>query len=1008
MKGFKFWNNCIGWLSFTIAVIVYLSTIEPSMSLWDCGEFIASSYKLEVGHPPGAPLFLMLAKIFSLLTHDTAKIALFMNAFSAIASAFTILFLFWTITILGSKLTDIKNASGLKIILILGSGFVGAMAYMFSDSFWFSAVESEVYSTSSLFTALVFWAILKWENQAETRYANRWIILIAYLVGLSIGVHLLNLLAIPSIVLVYYFKKYPFSVKGFVLAIVLSFVLLIIVQYGIIAGLIVLASKFELFFVNKLHFPFNSGAIIYGILIVLILVAGIILTRKYQKVHLNTIFMGFSMLLLGYSSYALIIIRANADTPLNENNPKDLFSLLYYLNREQYGDRPLFYGQYYNAPVLEIKDGAPNYVKGKEKYEIAGNKIEYVYDSRFMTFFPRMYSSDATHVKIYKDWANIKGVPLTVEKNDKQAIEHKPTFNENLKFFFKYQLGYMYFRYFMWNFSGKQNDYHGDGGIFEGNWLTGISPLDSYIFGPQDKLPDYLKNNKGRNRYFMFPLLLGLLGLIYQIKKSKKGFIIVFTLFFMTGIAIVLYLNQTPLQPRERDYAYVGSFYAFAIWIGIGTMGFVALLKKLFTQRVATFTGISLTILAVPAIMGFENYDDHDRSGRYLARDMAYNYLNSCAPNAILFTNGDNDTFPLWYLQEVEGIRRDVRVINLILLGTDWYINQTAKQYYNSQPVPMSLKGDKIEKGKRDVVYLTENTKEYLDVKTAIEFVANDNDSNRILSVNGNPLYYFREKNFVLPVDSQNVLKNGTSGSLKDSEFQPMMTFRLSKGYIYKNELMFLDILSQNNWKRPIYFTSPTYSGTMGLQRYIRLEGFAYRLTPIALTITDNLEPGVVDSKRLYDNLMNTFSWRGTNDKSIYIDDHYRRTYAYMRLRVNFARLIKQLVIEHKTDSAKNVVTQYTKLFPACNFPYNVYSFKLVESFYMAGAIKEADNILLEYGKQSIETMHFIHDLRPTLQLLTGVDKAIASQTLERIRNIALANNRENIINDLIEFDKNL
>jgi hypothetical protein len=995
MNRFKFWNNSIGWLTFALAAIVYLSTIEPTLSLWDCGEFIASSYKLEVGHPPGAPFFILLAKVFSLQTSDPARVALYINAFSALASAFTILFLFWTITHFARKILLRNHPESLpNLILTLGSGFVGAMAYTFSDSFWFSAVEGEVYATSSLLTAVVFWAILKWEEVADERFANRWIILIAYLMGLSIGVHLLNLLAIPAISLVYYFRKYKATVWGFCIAILCSFGVLAFLQYGIIPGAVKLASLVELFFVNHLKLPFNSGIYTYCILLLATLTGGIWYTHKTKKIRANTIILALTVILLGYSTYATIIIRANAGTPLNENEPKNAFSLLYYLNREQYGDQPLIKGPYYNAPVVSSKNIKPFYTPINNKYIATWWDTEYKYDSRFTTYFPRMYSSDPAHIQIYKEWANIKGEPLTIDQSGKQVIEYKPSFIDNLAFFIKYQMGYMYFRYFMWNFAGKQNNLNGNGGILNGNWISGIPIIDNAMYGPQEKLPSYLKNNKAHNRYYLLPLLLGIIGMVYQIRKNQSGFSIVLLLFFMTGLAIVIYLNQTPMQPRERDYSYAGSFYAFSIWIGLGVASIAALLQRFLKNYPSVIAAIGLTFLSVPVLMATENWDDHDRSGRYIARDVAYNYLNSCAPNSILITVGDNDTFPLWYLQEVEGIRTDVRVVNLLLLSTDWYIGQMQKKYYHTDAVPMSLKGDKIRKGKREIVYLPEYIKDYQDIKNAIDFVASDDSAQKMIIGKGDTLDYLLSRNFILQVDTAEIIKNGTINAADTSKLEPSMSFRINKSYIEKGDLMLLDILAQNNWKRPVYCTSPGAFGTFGLQRYLRLEGFAYRLTPIPVKNSETFETGSVESSLMYHNMMEVFDWRSINNPKVLIDNHYLQTFAVIRLKVNFARLAKQLCLEGKNDSALKVINRYFELIPPGVIPPDVYSFKLAEICYFIGANDKGDQVLKEYKEKCLQELIFFNALPPRLRKITGVEKAIARQSLERIKEIAETNGR--------------
>ncbi len=703
IKNFKTIDLISGWVVFAIASICYLLTIEPTASYWDCGEFICTAFRQEVGHPPGAPLFMIIGRVFSLFASDVTQVAAMINSMSALASGFTILFLFWSITHIARRIinNDEQGISAYRAAVIIGSGVVGALAYTFSDTFWFSAVEGEVYAMSSLFTAAVFWCILKWEEVADEKYANRWIILIAYLMGLSIGVHLLNLLAVPAIVFVYYFKKYTPNRKGVALAFLASIAILGGILYGIIPGVVWLASRFELFFTNGLGAPFNTGTIIYVILGLGALLYGIYYTRKNQKPAWNTLLLSILVIIIGYSSFAMIVIRSAAEPPMDENNPDNVFALQSYLNREQYGDRPLLTGECFNSEVIGYEDGAPIYIQKNGKYEIADHKTERKYKPESTMFFPRMYSSEPNHIKGYQYWGGISD----------NKIKERPSFANNLRFLFDYQIGYMYMRYFLWNFVGRQNDVQGhDDNVMNGNWISGIGFIDNIRLGDQDYLPDYAKNNKGKNKYYFLPLILGLLGMIYMYSKNKTGkhyFWIVFLFFFLTGVAIVLYLNQTPYQPRERDYAYAGSFYVFAIYIGFG----VAMLCRLISDaikkentKLAIAIG-TLCLFCVPVLMAAQNWDDHDRSHRYTARDFAKNYLESCAPNAILFTNGDNDTFPLWYAQEVEGIRTDVRVVNLAYINTDWYIAQMKRKAYESPALPISLSLEQLEPGKRDIVY---------------------------------------------------------------------------------------------------------------------------------------------------------------------------------------------------------------------------------------------------------------------------------------------------------------
>jgi len=727
MENFRRYNLILGWGVFLISLIVYLLTMEPTASFWDCGEFIATAYKMEVGHPPGAPFFMVLGRFFTLFAGgDVTKVAVTMNFLSALASAFTILFLFWTLTHLIRKFFNKEEQHGpVAMITIFGAALVGSLAYTFSDSFWFSAVEAEVYSTSSLFTAIVFWAILKWENVADKPGANRWLILIAYLMGLSIGVHLLNLLAIPAIVMVYYFRKYTPTARGIVAAMAVAVGILGVVNYMLIPGLTAIAGKFELIFVNGMGLPFYSGVIVYALLLFGGMVAGFYLTHKRGKVLWNTILLAFFVIVVGYSSYAIIVIRSSANTPLDESNPDSVFSLLDYLNRDQYGDNPLVYGAYFNHRPTSIKEGKPSYYKGEDKYYRVAKNREYEYSSDAKGAFPRMWSTQDRHANEYIYWggmseAELYDVQRDAEGNpvmnqmggysyDRSRAIGRPTFAQNMRFFFRYQVGYMYLRYFMWNFAGRQNDIQGHGELTKGNWISGIKFIDQARLGPQDDLPSIIVDSKGHNKYYLLPLLLGLAGAFFHYKKHNKDFWVVGLLFVLTGFAILVYLNQYPIQPRERDYAYAASFYAFAIWIGIGVAGLIEWASRKKRSVVTAGALVLASLILVPGIMVKENWDDHDRSDRYTAPAFARNFLNSCLPGGIMFTNGDNDTFPLWYIQAVEGVRTDVRIVNLSYLTADWYIEQMKQTFYDSYALPISMEKEQYVQGSRDFAYLVDN-----------------------------------------------------------------------------------------------------------------------------------------------------------------------------------------------------------------------------------------------------------------------------------------------------------
>jgi len=997
MKKFRFINNITGWAVFIVAAVTYLLTIEPTASLWDCGEFIASSYKLEVGHPPGSQVFMIFARFFSLFAgNDVSKVAAMVNAMSGIFSAFTILFLFWTITHLARKIV-IKNENDFtlsRIIAVMASGAVGALAFTFSDSFWFSAVEGEVYATSSLFTAAVFWAILKWEDVADEEHADRWIVLIAYLMGLSIGVHLLNLLALPAIVLVYYFKKFEFSWKGFSYSIAGSFVILAMLLWGIIPGIVKISSKLDLFFVNSLGLPANSGMIFHMLLLGALLVTAIILSMKQGKnvqtaiissaalfftgiwivsgsgvinillliavcvviwvitpakrVILNTSLTVVMVILIGYSSTAIIVIRATANTPLNENNPSNPFSLLYYLNREQYGERPLFKGAYYNAPVIDYKNKKPVYALENGKYVVTHKNLERVYDERFLTLFPRMWSEQDEHAQIYKDWGGSKGTPVSVtDQSGKKSVVKKPLFSENLRFMFSYQFGYMYFRYFMWNFSGKQNDTQGTGGATNGNWITGIRFLDEPREGTAAGMPADIKNETSRNKYYLLPFLLGFAGLLFQLFRDNKNWWIIMLLFLMTGIAIVFYLNQYPNQPRERDYAYTGSFYFYAVWIGLGVVAVYDSLKKLTGEGIAaTLSGI--LCLVVPVIMGSENWDDHDRSGRYLARDVAFDYLESCAPEAILFTNGDNDTFPLWYAQEVEGKRTDVRVCNLMLLNTDWYTDQMKRKVYESSPLPISLPVQKYYDGVNNQVFIDPNRKEFVDISTTIDWIKSKNSATKVRVSANEWLDILPSRNIRIPVDKKKVLESGTVKPEDSSKIVPYIDIKLTGSSILKSQLLVLDILAHNNWERPIYFVTGYHPDALGLEEYFQLEGLAYRLVPIRTEKKSWLDYGRIDTDIMYENMMNKFAWGGANTPGVNIDYHHERTLMVVRARLNYAKLAKALVAEGKKEKALQVLDYCMEQLPLSTVPYDPYMNDIIEAYFAAGNTEKAVKMTTE------------------------------------------------------------
>jgi hypothetical protein len=975
MRNFRIWNLGLGWLSFTIATITYILTLEPTVSWWDCGEFIASSYKLQVGHPPGAPLFLMLGREAALFASIPENVAFMVNLFSALASSFTILFLFWSITHFAQKFLDKnENYSFTDSILILGSGLVGSLAYAFSDSAWFSAVEGEVYGTSSLFTAVVFWAILKWENVVDEPHANRWLILIAYLMGLSIGVHLLNLLAIPAIVLVYYFKKFKYSSLGMLKAFGISIIILGIIMYGIINGLVKIASWFELLFVNGFGMPFNSGVSIYAILIAALVGIGIWYAHKYKKIVLNTIILCFAVILIGYSSYALIVIRSLANPPLNENNPQNVFSLLSYLNREQYGDRPLILGHSYDDEIARnskgyaiIKETKKVYKKNdaKGKYVIAYRKPELTY-SDGVSLFPRMYSREPDHIDEYKRWGMMK--------------EGKsPGIVNNIIFFFNYQLGHMYIRYFMWNFAGRQNDEQSYGSLVNGNWISGIKFIDEIRLGNLDELPDKYRDSPARNKYYFLPLILGILGFLFHTSVHRKDFAVVGLLFVMTGIAIVIYLNQTPLQPRERDYAYAGSFYAFSIWIGLGVFGLYDTLKKAWKNHFSAFIIVILCLMFIPGLMAAENWKDHNRSGRYTARDIARNYLDSCEKNAIIFTNGDNDTFPLWYVQEVEGYRTDVRVVNLMLFNTEWYIEQMKMKAYESDCLPITMPLSKYSDGINGSVYVKTDSRK-INVKTLIEGIKSEHKLFRERTVRNELVDVIPTPSLILDVDSASVIANNTVKSKNAGLIESSINWTLRNIPISKANLIQLDILANNNWKRPIYFVAGGNDGTLGLEDYFQLDGLAYRLVPIKTKSPDfYYELGRIDTDILYENLMKKFKWGRMNEQDVYMDYYNIRTLGVIKFRKTFVRLAEALMLEGRREKAVEVLDRCMDLAPHNKIPYDhfvsgiTYSDRqnktpmhysgIIEAYYKCLEFEKANAILLEFASILQQDLQYYQSL---------------------------------------------
>lgn len=959
-------NNITGWIVFIIAATTYSLTVEPTASFWDVGEFIAVSYKLMVPHPPGAPLFLLIGRMFSFLSMGNHElVALCINMLSAIASGFAILFMFWSITLIGQKILKVKESeiNLTQAIMLMGAGVVGSLAYTFSDTFWFSAVEGEVYAMSSFLTAFVIWAMLKWEHIEDPSRANRWIILIAYIFGLSIGVHLLNLVTIPVLGLIYYFKKYDkVTKKGLLYTLVISGAIIVLINNIIIPGLPSFAGSMEVFLVNSLGMPFGSGIVLVVLTIIGGLVYGIIYSSKKEKEILNTALLSLAFILIGYSSYTMVVIRSGYNPTIDENNPEDVMSVVSYLKREQYGTRPLLYGRYYSADLVDQKKGAPVYVKGKDKYEIADYKIEQKYDPKEMTLLPRIWSG--SHARTYE-------TELGLKKGQ------KPTFFDNIKFMLSYQMGHMYWRYFMWNFSGRASD------IQDASWL-GIA--DAF-----KNVPESIATNRGRNNYLMLPLLLGFIGLFYTYIKAPKQFFILLTLFFLTGLALILYLNSPPDEPRERDYIYVGSFYAYAFFIGFGVLGLASFIgKKLNKKTAAIIAGVAS--LSIPIIMATQNWDDHDRSDRYFSVDSAKNFLSSCAPNAILFTGGDNDTFPLWYVQEVEGFRTDVRVVVLSYFNTDWYINQMTRPAYESAPFPFSLTEKNYRQGgPNDMVAYDPNAgiKGAISLKQYLKYIKQGNSQLQFQTQFGmNSL--IPSKQVYLDIDTTAVLNMGIIPKGKENLVVDRMHFTLKGSYLEKKDLMILDIIATNNWKRPIYFNNTSKSGVrFDVEDYLVQEGNAYRLLPI----TDVNSPNtIVDTDKMYDNMMHNFYYRELNNPKVYYNEDYRKF--VLNHRVNFNILAAALINEGKEDKAREVLLKSLEWMPDKSLPYDYTTATTVEYLFRLGEKDKAIEIAKTLGERADEKLGYYiannnnigFELQQNLVILREL-----AQTLNRYGELELA-----------------
>ena len=995
---YKKWNILLGWITFAVALITYTLTLEPTVSAWDCGEYISTAVKLEVGHPPGAPLFQMLGAFFAMFTNDPSNWAFMVNFMSGLASAFTILFMFWTITNLAARMVAKKGElSTTKAIAVLGSGVVGSLAYTFSDSFWFSAVEGEVYAMSSFLMALLFWLGLKWEGELHTPRGNKWLVLISFVVGLSFGVHILSLLVIPSIVMMYFFKTYKeINLKTTAIATVMS----VLVLAGVFKFLFPFTLKFfsvsELFFINSVGLPYNSGSIIAAIVLIVLFYFGLNYTRKKNYVTGNTAILSVLFIMIGFSSWLMLPIRANADTVINENNPSSARELLAYYNREQYGDANVFYDKYYSFSYDQeraanpFRDDKPKYEKKNGKYEIVNQYKNAMpnWSSKHKGFIPRMVDPNAE--QYYKQ---IAGIPARATR--------RPTFGENLKFMVDYQFGYMYGRYFMWNFVGRQNDTQGHLDIENGNWLSGINFIDEIRLGSQQDLPDEIKDNKGRNTYYFLPLILGVIGLLYQAQKDKKSLYVLTLFFVFTGFAIIFYTNPKPFEPRERDYAVVGSFYVFAIWIGLGVLALYDSLKDAAKKKTVAIGVSVFSLLAVPVLMGAQNWDDHDRADRYIAQLNAQTYLESCDPNAIIFTIGDNDTFPLWYMQQIEGVRPDIKIINTSLFQTDWYIDQMKKKTYTAEPIPSKLTHDQYKYGSLDAAYyfvdLFPQLKDsVLPLNRFMDWVGSKNEATFYdLEGDGIPDKVLPVDKIRIPVNKENAIKYGIVAKKDSAKIVDYIDIKIDRA-IGKNSIMMLDILNNFDWKRPIYFTGGSNSDSeyIWMKDYLQLDGMAFKLVPIKTPVAERsmFDMGRIDADKMYENVKK-WDWKTINNGEIYLDEQSKKN--AISLRNNLMRLSEEYLKEGDSAKAKDVLDLSLHKMPIKDFGHYSISLGYPELYYRIGDTDKAH--------QTAETLIDIFQQR--LRYYTtfeGYDQQLIMDNLDTTLYMY-----DNIVRQIVQYDKN-
>ncbi|ENI5846158.1 DUF2723 domain-containing protein [Flavobacterium psychrophilum] len=1026
---FNKWNTALGWLTFFIALIVYSLTVEPTMSFWDCGEYIATAAKLEVGHPPGAPLFQMIGAFFAMFAIDNQHVALMVNMMSVFSSAFTILFMFWSTSIILRKVVSRFSDPSLKgeqakqinqtnSIVILGSSFVGSLAFTFSDSFWFNAVEAEVYAMATLLIALLFWLGLRWEEEMHTPRGNKWLLIISLVVGLSFGVHFMALLTIPSIGFLYYFKNHKnITIKSFIIANIVVVAVLLFIFKLLLPWTMTFFGDTEVFMVNNLGLPFDSGTIFVTLLLIALFYFGLKYTQEKGKPLYNTLILCVLFIMLGFSTWMMLPIRANANTPINENKPSDAREVLAYYNREQYGVNPLFYGPQFSDTYAGLDEDNP-YTDDKPNYERDYKKGKYVIvnnykngsqnsDDNHKAILPRMWSTD--HAENYMKFTNVLAFRIKPEYSEEKELTdivsqfrtsyasgkldvedyakflkaygqyldiEKPTTIDNLTFMVQYQFGYMYWRYLMWNFVGRQNDKQGEYTTLDGNWLSGINVLDAIRLGSQENLPATWQNNKARNTYFFLPFIIGLIGFFFHIKKDIKSFYVVLALFLFTGIALKIYLNERPFEPRERDYALVGSFYVFAIWIGIGVYAIFDFLKSYIQPKIAAPIVITACFFAAPILMATQNWDDHDRSGKYTAVSSARAYLDSCDKNAILFTIGDNDTFPIWYLQEIEGYRTDVRIVNTSLLMTDWYIDQMKAKAYESEPVPISFSHKDYVDGKRDYLVFDQKTEERLDVKEFFDFVSSDDPRTLIEMKNGQKIQFYPSNKIRIPVNKNNVITNKIVSPKYNDSIVPYIDVDIKGDALYKNRLMMLDIVRNNNWKRPIYFSPGAFADDdyIWMKDYLQLNGMVYKLVPVKTPIdkeASGFDMGSIDTDKMYD-IMMKLDWGNSESTKIYHDPETRKN--SISYRTHLTRLMNQLIAEGQKDKAKKIIELALTKLPLDYYEFYSMVDPFADGYYKLGETQKARTLLKQLEAKYQDELKYFSRTKASEQNTNAID----------------------------------